>query len=119
MRKIILTLIIITLFLTGCSVSYDSSPRPEQPKISFVESKVIVTDIDYRHWHASAHHYTCDITVYNDEYDLKETFHLTNNDAKECENIKRNDIIDAKICIHKIESTGEITNMFINSVKPN
>ena len=125
---IILGIIAITV-LSACSMWFISEfahsqtdttsvTTQEQPHLYWKTIDVIITDYDYRHWYASAHHYQAKITVYSEEYDLTRTFSLTGNDAAQMENYEKGDTIKAELYSWKIDSTGEITKREINSLEP-
>lgn len=117
----LISILLISCLLVGCenaniSYSYDTTPR-EQPKLQTQDVDCIVLDCDYRHWYASAHHYKCYIKVYNEEYDIEQSFTLDGDNAKECEGIQKGDIISCELYSYIMESTGEVTKRFINHIK--
>lgn len=89
----------------------------EQPHLYWKTAKATVEKIDYRHWYASGHHYTCDITIHNEDYDLTESFHLTFADAHRMEGVRKGDVIEVTINTLKMDSTGRIVERYIGSIK--
>lgn len=117
-KLITLCVIIAALacFVTLCGCT-NSSSYVEQEHLYWKTIEVEVTDIDFRHWYASGHHYTADVTVYSEEYNLTESFHLTNNSAMKMEGVRRGDILEATLYSWKYDSTGEITRRCISSIQ--
>lgn len=95
-----------------------SGVREEQAHLYYKTIECTILDCDYRHWYASAHHYTADVTVYNKKYDLTETFHLTNDDARRCEKYKIGDTISAELYSWVIPSTDYVKERRIGSISP-
>ena len=59
----------------------------------YKEVPAVVTHIKYNHWYASGHHYAADVTIRSEEYNLSETMHLTQGDAKKVEGVKEGDAV--------------------------
>lgn len=102
--------------MTACSGENMTNVPREVERLYWKNIDVVVTDIDYRHWYASGHHYTADVTVKSEEYNLQETFHLTNSDAKRMDGVKRGDTVTVEMYSWVIDSTGEVTRRDIGSI---
>lgn len=90
---------------------------PEKEHLYWKTIEVEVIDADCRHWYASGHHYTADIKVYSAEYDLTQSFHLEFNDAKELQNTKNGDILEATLYTWKLDSTDTVIKREIHSIR--
>ncbi len=105
-------------FLTGC-LPYDKTNnlgQTEKPHLYWKEIDVVISDIDKRHWYASGHHYTIDLTVRSDEYGLSESFSLNGMDAAAKWEYSEGDTVKAELFSWVIDSTGEVTKREINQV---
>lgn len=110
------TVVLLIAIMTACSGENLTDVSEEVEHLYWKDIDAVVTDIDYRHWYASGHHYTADVTVKSDEYNLQKTFHLTNSDAKRMEGVRRGDTITVEMDSWVIDSTGEVTGRDISSI---
>lgn len=100
-------------------IAEHGKPDPvERPINQYHDIDVVITDNDIRHWFASGHHWTADVTIYSQEYDITDTFHLTHDDARRMEEYQVGDAIQATLFTQTIESTGEIVNIRIDNIQP-
>lgn len=116
---IYITLLLI-LILTGCAASTsrsDATSTASSIRVYTTETCEI-TDIDYHHWYASGHHYTCSVTVYCEAYDISRTFSTSANDAKQLEHYKTGDSIEATIYYEQMRDSGEAFHHTIHSLNP-
>lgn len=110
------TVALLIAIMTACSSEDRTDASGEVEHLYWKDIDAVVTDIDYRHWYASGHHYTADVTVKSEEYNLQKTFHLTNSDAKRMEGVKVGDTITVEMDSWVIDSTGEVTKRDFNSI---
>jgi len=79
-----------------------------------------VTSIDKRHWFATTHWYTVNVSVHSEEYQLDRNFEIKGSGAfgcpKECD-YEKGDIVKAELYSWKMDSTGEITRREIHALK--
>lgn len=115
-----LFLLFCCLFLfTSCGDMNSSNyEKPEQPHLYWKDIDVVVTEIDKRYWFATTHWYTVNITVYNEEYNLTQTFEDESSGlfVPNSWNYEKGDVIKAQLYSWKMDSTGEIVKRQINKI---
>ena len=89
----VIGVIVINFCIDGIVKSSDTSNNTPETTLYYKEVSAVVTHIRYNHWYASGHHYTADVTIKNEEYNLSKTMHLIQADAKKMEGIKEGDIV--------------------------
>ena len=86
-------LVIIDFCIDGLLKTSHTPNNAPEATLYYKEVPAVVTHIEYSHWYASGHHYTADVTIKSEEYNLSETMHLTQGDAKKVEGVKEGDIV--------------------------
>ena len=91
--------------IVACAAIPDESNTDSTETREYTNISVTVQDCAYRYWYASTCHYAADITVYNKDYDLTETFHFSGYEALQFQNCKNGDELLAEMVIYK-NNTG-------------
>lgn len=89
----VIGVIVINFCIDGIVKSSDTSNNTPETTLYYKEASAVITRIKYNHWYASGHHYTADVTIRSEEYNLSETMHLTQGNAKKMEGVKEGDIV--------------------------
>ena len=111
----IILLIICFIALSGCAI--EPMEQPEQPHLYWKNINVVVEEVNKYSYFATVHHYEMNITVYNKEYDLRETFHLYGKGVvPEHWNNEEGDTIKAQLYSWVIDSTNKVVKRKINSL---
>lgn len=121
---IVITLVVLSCFLSGCTTTSASSPATsqtsyEQPHLYWKDIPVTVTDIDKRSWFAGTKWYEVTISVHSDTYNLDETFTEKGSGFYGCPSIweyEKGDVITAELYTWKMDSTNEVTRRCINQI---
>lgn len=95
------------------------STQTEREHLYWKDIDVVVTAIDRRHWFASTHWYTVNITVKNDEYGLEKTFEIKGSGAFGCPkewDYNEGNVISAQMYSWVYDSTGEVTRRDLNKL---
>ena len=118
MKKYLIIIIALLIVLTGCEYNQPITPK-EQPHLYWKDIDVVVIDIDKRSWFAGTKWYEVQIEVYNEEYNLTETFEIEGSGiyGKPSEwDYEIGDIVSAELLSWKMDSTGEIIRREIGSL---
>lgn len=119
--SILLLVGLFTLIATSDSnTSSNTNQQQEKPVLYWKDIDVKVVSNNKHSWFVKTRFYKQEIKVVSDEYNLEETFYLTDSGAfanMPYWNIKEGDIIKAELYSWKLESTGEIVNREINKLK--
>nr|DAM23987.1 MAG TPA: hypothetical protein [Caudoviricetes sp.] len=121
---IISILLLVGLFtlvaISDSNTSSNTNQQEEKPVLYWKDIDVKVVSNNKHSWFVKTRFYKQEIKVVSDEYNLEETFYLTDSGAfanMPYWNIKEGDIIKAELYSWKLESTGEIVNREINKLK--
>ena len=117
----LIIMFIISLCLTGCNIEPSNREYrvQEQPHLYWKDIDVVVTDIDKRHWFASTHWYTINLTVESEEYGLIDTFEIEGSGSFGCPkewNYEEGQIVKAQLYSWVMDSTGEVIKREIHEV---
>lgn len=118
--SILLLVGLFTLIATSDSNTSSNTNQQEKPVLYWKDIDVKVVSNNKHSWFVKTRFYKQEIKVVSDEYNLEETFYLTDSGAfanMPYWNIKEGDIIKAELYSWKLESTGEIVNREINKLK--
>lgn len=120
-RVLILFLSLFIIFsFVGCEYNSSSLKKEEQEHLYWKDINVEVVDIYHAYWYATTPRHQFTITVYSEEYDLKETFVYSSSgmmaNLPACVNSKIGDIVKAELYSWVIDSTGEVTRRQIHQV---
>ena len=116
-RLLTFILVIITLFVfTSCNSNYAPSEQP----LSYAETiNVVITAIDKKQWFAGTAQREVKVTVYSEEYNIsyKDTVRYTGMFGNmSLWQAKEGDIVKARMIVFYMQSTGKITNRYIDKV---
>lgn len=117
MKRALAILLILVSTLSFCSCS-DYVPK-EQPVPYTQDIDVVITKIEKKQWFAGTAQREVEITVYSKEYNLigKDTEHYVGMFGKmPFWEYEKGDTVKARMIIFIMESTGEITNRYIDKV---
>lgn len=120
-RVLVLFLSLFIIFsFVGCEYNSFSLKKEEQEHLYWKDINVEVVDIYHAYWYATTPRHQLTITVYSEEYDLKETFIYSSSgmmvNFPNCANSKVGDIVKAELYSWVIDSTGEVTRRQIHQV---
>ena len=85
--------VLINFCIDGILKTLNTPNGAPEPTLHYKEVPAVVTHIKYNHWYASGHHYTADVSIKSEEYNLSKTMHLIGEDAKKMEGVKEGDIV--------------------------
>lgn len=114
---IILDIFLLVIFIWLCFL--DPNDIPEQPVSYAQDIEVIITDIEKNQYYAGTIQREIKVTVYNEEYNItgKYTEHYVGMFGKmPFWEYEKGDTVKARMIIFIMESTGEITNRYIDKV---
>lgn len=131
-QETILEIIFITALIIGACLFflfviktenyYQQHPEERPVYITTTNTEQIITctitNIDYRNWYASAHHFTADVSVKDNKSGFEESFHFTGDDAQDFEDYHTGDQIQATLITQTNTDTGEILNQYIHNIQP-
>lgn len=116
-NKIISLIFISILSFAFIDCSQVQHTEQEQPHLYWKNVDCVVTECDYRYWYASGCHYETCITVFNEEYNLEETFDLYGSEALEYKDLKKGDTVNCELHSLVLDSTGEVIEREIFCLK--
>ena len=89
----VIWIILIDFCIDGLVKTSNTPNNAPETTLYYKEVPAVITHIEYNHWYASGHHYTADVTIKSEKYNLSGTMHLTGRDAKKMEGVKEGDIV--------------------------
>ncbi|MBR6689396.1 MAG: hypothetical protein IKL68_05215 [Clostridia bacterium] len=106
----------IVLILTSCNSDY----VPKEQSVSYAKDiQVVITELDKKQWFAGTAQREVKVTVYSEEYNLtgKDTVRYTGMFGRmPLWEAKEGDTVKARMIVCYMESTGEVTNRYIDKV---
>lgn len=85
--------VLINFCIDGILKTLNTPNGAPEPTLYYKKVPAVVTHIKYSHWYASGHHYTADVMIKSEKYNLSGTMHLTGRDAKKMEGVKEGDVV--------------------------
>lgn len=117
-KRLIILIMTISLFFTGCDSSVNSKPR-ERPHLYWKNVDAIVTKVDKTTWFSVTRHYKIEVTVEIEEYGLTKKFAIEDagvfNRPEEWE-LKKGDVVEVTLYSWKMDSTGEVVKREIHCI---
>lgn len=87
------------MIIAAVIVLFIMSLMMEEEDVEVYEVEAEVIENDYKTWYASGHHYSADLVVYCEKFNLEQSFFLAFDDARKVEKYKAGDKIKVEVII--------------------